>query len=64
MGVVVQPIVSLTCLHFQRKPNISLFSISSMTVISGARRDTTPSSSGRKGWGPSCDRKEAKPRND
>ena len=39
-----------------------MFSSSSTTVTRGARSDTTPRSSGRKGCGPSCARKDAKPR--
>lgn len=63
-GSCSQTLRLLTCLHLQRKPSMSRFSISSMTVMSGARTDTTPSSSGRKGWGLSWDKKEAKPRKD
>lgn len=51
-----------TCLHRHRQLSRSLFSSSSTTVTRGARSDTTPRSSGRKGCGPSCARKDAKPR--
>lgn len=57
----VQIYVTLrTCLHLQRKLSRSLFSSSSTTVTRGARRETTPRSSGRKGWGPSWAKKDAK----
>lgn len=51
-----------TCLHRHKKLSRSLFSSSSTTVTRGARSETTPSSSGRKGCGPSWARKDAKPR--
>lgn len=49
-----------TSLHRHRKLSRSLFSSSSMTVTNGARSDTTPRSSGRKGCGPSWAKKDAK----
>lgn len=48
-----------TSLHRHRKLSRSLFSSSSTTVTSGARSETTPRSSGRKGCGPSWAKKEA-----
>lgn len=54
--------VGVTSLHLHRRLSRSLFSSSSTTVTSGARSETTPRSSGRKGCGPSWARKEAKPK--
>lgn len=48
-----------TSLHRHRKLSRSLFSSSSTTVTSGARSETTPRSSGRKGCGPSWAKKDA-----
>lgn len=56
------PLWKPTSLHRHRKLSRSRFSSSSTTVTSGARRETTPSSSGRKGCGPSWAKKDAKPR--
>lgn len=51
-----------TCRHLQRKPNRSLCCSSSTTIIRGDCTETTPSSAGRQGCGPSPDTKEAKPK--
>lgn len=56
----LRQVASGTSLHRHRKLSRSLFSSSSMTVTNGARSDTTPRSSGRKGCGPSWAKKDAK----
>lgn len=61
-GVVIVVLIGFTSLHLHRRLRRSRFSSSSTTVTSGARSETTPRSSGRKGCGPSWARKEAKPK--
>lgn len=51
-----------TCRHLHRYPSRSLWCSSSTTITRGDCAETTPSSAGRKGCGPSPDTKEAKPR--
>lgn len=50
-----------TFLHLHRYPSRSPYWSSSTTIVSGGCTETTPSSAGRKGWGPSPDTKEANP---
>lgn len=51
-----------TCLHLHRNPRRSLCCSSSTTIMRGDCTETTPSSAGRKGCGPSPETKEAKPK--